>query len=1107
MLQNPEDLMVNPSHVWHGVAVGWRKDIGHCVSVLESTCDRLSGVKITLKNKALLILSYYAPTAGKDDDFLGSVCDVSDFLHRYMSPGDQLIIGADCNCSDKSSSRRQVAWKNFCESFDLATHHPPQPTFHHHNGLSESFIDIFAASSTLSIQNIVQYCTLEDPLNLSSHDPILTATSVSLDICNKSSKHTDTYTPFKRRRILWDEARHPEYQKLASHALSEALKYWTSPESLPHLSSLVSRLLVTCATLVYDSVSVKHQSCSKKPSLKIRQAQNLLKKTFRAWKEAGKPGCKDHPARAAYCWARSNLQFLRRQVENLAKIKENNYLMHIYQSDRSKIFKYMKKNHGNNRNTMTSILHTPVGTYSSEDVLEGFAADTEFLGKTNEGNKKFDQGFYRLCKLENIYIFEFLCEESLKIPPMTLTQLDNILHAKMKPGKACDVYQVTVEHLRHCGDEAKLHILNLINRILENLYFLSCPQIKLGLGSAVYKGKRKPLSKSSSYRRVTVTPIIGALIDYYLDPKAEALFRPSQSPEQLGFTAGVSYLLAAIQRGECQRWALDHKQTCFGVSLDGEAAFPSVDREIQLRELYSIGERGDILQYSRSTYKNTACHLKLQGKLSRKVEEQKGNRQGHVRASGHFKVYVNPALLSLNSTRLGFHLGPLCITAVCVCDDAYLLSGTPSGLQAALDIISHYAKRYQLKFNAGKTKVVVTGSKVDMAFYKDTTPWTLDGDRISVVDANEHLGLIVAGTNEEIRNIDENISKCRGSLFSLLGPGFAYKCLLSPLVLLHIWRTCSLPVLLSGIPALPVRPSALKSVRVFHNNIMRGILKLSKSSPIPALNFLLGELPAEGVLHIRTLCLFHNIWSNQTLTVFNMVKYILKMCDTNSTTWSHHVRLLCQQYGLPSPLSLLESSPPASKLSWTTLVKTKVIAWHEKHLRARAEENSKMRYLNAQLSGLSGRPHPILHNACTTQEVRKLRLHLKFLTCDYLTNDRLSKDRPYLSSKCDLCLDCTDSIEHVLASCLATTEVRGRLYPELVNAVAHVQPMCAILTHHPPADILTQFILDCTSVNLPESFRIPVHNPDIAKIYRISRDWCYGISSERSRLLKAISNK
>ena len=242
---------------------------------------------------------------------------------------------------------------------------------------------------------------------------------------------------------------------------------------------------------------------------------------------------------------------------------------------------------------------------------------------------------------------------------------------------------------------------------------------------------------------------MGAILDYYLDPLAESIFRPVQSHDQLCFTAGISYLLATIQRGECQRWAVDKKLTCFGVSLDGESAFPSVERNIQVRELYSNGERGDILKYSKHTYENTDCHIKLNNKLSRKVEELKGNRQGHVRASGHFKVYINPCLLSLKDSQLGFRMGPLVVPVVCVADDCYPLADSPSGLQAILDIMSHYARKYQLRFNASKTKIVVTGSKADMAYFKETTPWKLDGETVSVVDNNDHLGLIVSGHDEE----------------------------------------------------------------------------------------------------------------------------------------------------------------------------------------------------------------------------------------------------------------------------------------------------------------------------------------------------------------------
>ena len=44
-----------------------------------------------------------------------------------------------------------------------------------------------------------------------------------------------------------------------------------------------------------------------------------------------------------------------------------------------------------------------------------------------------------------------------------------------------------------------------------------------------------------------------------------------------------------------------------------------------------------------------------------------------------------------------------------------------------------------------------------------------------------------------------------------------------------------------------------------------------------------------------------------------------------------------------------------------------------------------MRYFNVSLIGLRGRHNPSLTNIITAEDVKKLRLHTKFLTCDYLT--------------------------------------------------------------------------------------------------------------------------
>ena len=206
-----------------------------------------------------------------------------------------------------------------------------------------------------------------------------------------------------------------------------------------------------------------------------------------------------------------------------------------------------------------------------------------------------------------------------------------------------------------------------------------------------------------------------------------------------------------------------------------------------------------------------------------------------------------------------------------------LINAIPPVDWSPVDLISFFVKRNRMIFNAGKTKLVVTGSKLDMNYYADISPWSLDGQPVNVVDNNEHLGLIVSGSDEEDKNIDENIHKCRKSLFGLLGPAFAFKCLLSHSTQVFLWRMYSLPSLRSGLSSLPIRPANLGPLKTFHNKILRSFLKLSQSSPIPALHFLLGELPIEGWLNLDLLSLFYNIWNNPSTTMFDMAKYLLKM--------------------------------------------------------------------------------------------------------------------------------------------------------------------------------------------------------------------------------------
>ena len=178
-----------------------------------------------------------------------------------------------------------------------------------------------------------------------------------------------------------------------------------------------------------------------------------------------------------------------------------------------------------------------------------------------------------------------------------------------------------------------------------------------------------------------------------------------------------------------------------------------------------------------------------------------------------------------------------------VADDTYILSSNPRKLQGLIDIVGHYGRRYRVIFGADKTKVTITGSKHDMKYFQDINIWSLDGEPLVVTEDNDHLGLVVSGIDEEIKIFDKNVDSARQTLFNLLGSIFSFKCKLSQTVLYHVWSIFVHPILRSGLAALPIRPTVMRTVAGFHRKVLRGILKFSPVSPIAPLYFLLGELP------------------------------------------------------------------------------------------------------------------------------------------------------------------------------------------------------------------------------------------------------------------------
>ena len=181
-------------------------------------------------------------------------------------------------------------------------------------------------------------------------------------------------------------------------------------------------------------------------------------------------------------------------------------------------------------------------------------------------------GFYKMCVQDNIIIFDIACQEDIVIPHMTIQNLKDIIFKKLKLKKACDIYKLTVEHLRNAGELSLSLVLCLLNRIIDNLNYLASHQLNTAVASIVHKGKGKSVYNHKSFRQVRVSPLIGRCLDEFIRPNLVKITKHLQNSSQYGFTEGVTYLMGALQRHETEKFCIDNMKTFFGCSLDGDSA-------------------------------------------------------------------------------------------------------------------------------------------------------------------------------------------------------------------------------------------------------------------------------------------------------------------------------------------------------------------------------------------------------------------------------------------------------------------------------------------------------------------------------------------------------
>ncbi len=175
--------------------------------------------------------------------------------------------------------------------------------------------------------------------------------------------------------------------------------------------------------------------------------------------------------------------------------------------------------------------------------------------------------------------------------------------------------------------------------------------------------------------------------------------------------------------------------------LDLSKAFDRVWREGLLAKLWESGIQGKPWRLIKEIYRNVQNKVLFNDYESDHFDQEYGVKQGCVLYPTLFSVLMNDLVQMLSDKNIGVNISLNLINCLLFADDVVLMAESPRELQTLLQISHEFAKKWNLKFNSKKSKVMVVGKRIN-----NNSTWKLGDESIEEVNEYTYLGYFVSRT-------------------------------------------------------------------------------------------------------------------------------------------------------------------------------------------------------------------------------------------------------------------------------------------------------------------------------------------------------------------------
>ena len=529
-------------------------------------------------------------------------------------------------------------------------------------------------------------------------------------------------------------------------------------------------------------------------------------------------------------------------------------------------------------------------------------------------------------------------------------------------------------------------------------------------------------------------------------------------------------------------------------------------RQILCSELYKAGVSGSAILFMDNRLASRQTMYDWEGAQMGPAKDTTGFEQGGLNSSDFYKLYNNDQLTSAQSSDLGVDIGSDVISGIGQADDVMLMSNDIYSLYLLVKMTDKYCQQYRVQLEPKKTKLLAYShnkkTELIVKHAAATSLIAINNTPVLFTSEAEHVG-VVRHIDGNMPNIVHRIAEHKKAIGSVISAGLASGHRGSPAAALKVHQLYCAPRLFSGLASLVLSKIETTVIDSHYQNTLQQLQKLHSRTQRSFIYFLSGSLPGEALLHLRQLSLFSMICHLPEDPLHKRAQYALTSLTQTSRSWFHQIRNISLQYGLPHPLTLLET--PLTKEQYKKLAKQQVVEYWQDVLTSESFSLDSLRYFSPGTASLL-HPHPLWTSAAGIgYECSKSIILARMASGRYRTEMMCrfwsSNVRGYCQA--DTCHQVQGDLEHLLVSCPALEHTRHQLHSLWCRKTQHLLPLHKLIVWQlcsSPAQ-QAKFIVDCLSSHqLGQLIELYGQTVQDLVMY-LTRTWAFSIHRQKEILL------